>query len=97
MLGLKGYELPEKTDIESTFLHEIMERNEEVENADTPDEILRLEKENKAILAELQHKLNEALKTDDHDAAIKVLVRMKYFISIEEQIKSVIRNMNIVV
>lgn len=96
MLSLKGYELPEKTDLESTFLHEIMERNEEVENADSPDEILRLEQENKIILTELQDKLNNALKIDDNDAAIKVLVRMKYYISIEEQIKNVIRNMRIV-
>ncbi|XP_077298508.1 iron-sulfur cluster co-chaperone protein HscB-like protein, mitochondrial [Arctopsyche grandis] len=96
ILQLKGHELPEKTDLESGFLHEIMERNEEVECADTPEEILRIEREIKSILVRLQNELNDALITDDFSAAIKTLVQMKYYISIEDQIKNVIRSMNIV-
>lgn len=96
MLNLKGLELEEKTQLESKFLIEIMERNEEVENASTPEEILEIEKNNKGILAALQKELNESFKNEDLAAAKSILIKMKYYDSINNQIKSIIRRMNIV-
>lgn len=96
LLRLKGQEISEETQVESAFLHQIMERNEEVESAETPEEILQINRENKATISELVGKLAAAFKTEDLSAAKNILIRMKYFVSIEQQIKDIIRKMGIV-
>lgn len=52
MLQLKGISIPEgTTNLNPEFLMEIMERNEEIENAiEDKDKILKLTKESKELL-----------------------------------------------
>lgn len=55
MLQLKGISIPEgTTNLNPEFLMEIMERNEEIENAaDDRDQVLKLAKESKELLDSL--------------------------------------------
>ncbi|CAG5047741.1 unnamed protein product [Parnassius apollo] len=96
MLHLRGKEIPENTEIDQQFLMMIMEKNEEVENAETEEEIMKLNKENKAIIKELQKKLSKAFFDGDLKIVTKLLSQMKYYTSIDNQIQTVIRNKGII-
>ncbi|XP_046963934.1 iron-sulfur cluster co-chaperone protein HscB [Vanessa cardui] len=95
MLRLRGKEIPEKTQLDQEFLFKIMEKNEEVENADTEEEIMRLDKENKAVIKDLQKQLSTAFFDGDLKRVLHLLSHMKYYTSIDNQIQSAIRNKGI--
>ncbi|CAK1590187.1 unnamed protein product [Parnassius mnemosyne] len=96
MLQLRGKEIPENTELDQQFLMMIMEKNEEVENAETEEEIMKLNKENKAIIKDLQKKLSLAFFDGDLKMVTKLLSQMKYYTSIDNQIQAVIRNKGII-
>ena len=96
MLHLRGKEIPENTQIDQTFLMEIMEKNEEVENADTEEEIMKLNKENKQVIKTLQKQLSIAFFDGDLKKVTHLLGRMKYYTSIDSQIQTAIRNTGII-
>ncbi|RVE46901.1 hypothetical protein evm_008462 [Chilo suppressalis] len=97
MLKLRGQEMPENSEIgDQAFLMDIMEKNEEVENAETDEEIVRLNKENKAIINELQKSISRAFFDGDLNTVTKLLIRMKYYTSIDNQIQSIIRRKGII-
>ncbi|GLV36783.1 Heat shock protein cognate 20 [Carabus blaptoides fortunei] len=97
LLSLKGETINEsdKND-DKEFLLEIMELNEEVEEANTPEELLNLNKKNRQVLVEITQELSKAFKTDNIFEAKKVLIRMKYYTSIATQINSILREKGIV-
>jgi hypothetical protein len=96
MLKLRGKDIPENTEVDQGFLMEIMEKNEEVENADTEEEIMRLNKENKSVIGELQQQLSTAFFDGDMKKVISLLGKMKYYTSIDNQIQLAIRNKGII-
>lgn len=96
MLKLRGKEIPENTEVDHEFLMQIMEKNEEVENAETEEEIMNLNKENKAVIKELQKQLSTAFFDGDMKRVTKLLSRMKYYTSIDSQIQAAIRSKGII-
>ncbi|GBP42994.1 Iron-sulfur cluster co-chaperone protein HscB, mitochondrial [Eumeta japonica] len=96
MLQLQGHDILENTEEDQVFLMEIMEKNEEVENAETEEEIMILNQENKKIIKDLQQKLSKAFFNGDLESVIKLLSKMKYYTSIDSQIQAVIRNKGII-
>lgn len=96
MLRLQGHEISETTDIDEGFLMKIMEKNEEVEGAETEEEIMKLNEENKQIMKELQLQLSKAFHDGDLKLITKLLTQMKYYTSIDNQIQSLIRSKGII-
>ncbi|CAH2093953.1 unnamed protein product [Euphydryas editha] len=96
MLSLRGKEIPENTEIDHEFLMKIMEKNEEVENADTEEEIMKLNKENKEVIKDLQKKLSTAFFDGDLKKVMYLLSHMKYYTSIDNQIQAAIRSKGII-
>ncbi|CAG9104922.1 unnamed protein product [Plutella xylostella] len=92
MLRLKGQEIPEQTDHDPEFLMEIMEINEAVESAETEADIMKLNKENKSVIESLQTQLSSAFSDGDMKQVTKLLARLKYYTSIENQIQGAIRS-----
>ncbi|XP_023947624.2 iron-sulfur cluster co-chaperone protein HscB [Bicyclus anynana] len=96
MLRLRGKEIPENTEADQEFLVKIMEKNEEVEEASTEEDIIKLNKENKAMIKDLQKKLSTAFFDGDLKRVTKLLTYMKYYTSIDTQIETAIRNKGII-
>lgn len=96
MLQLQGQNITENTEIDQEFLMEIMEKNEEVEHATTEDEIMSLNRENKAVIAKLQKQLSKAFFDGDFRRVISLLSHMKYYTSIDSQIQAAIRSKGII-
>lgn len=96
MLRLRGLEIPEKTELDNDFLMEIMEINEQVEEAETEDDILKLNKKNQHMINELQRQLSGAFFDGDMKRVLQLLTRLKYYTSIDNQIQSVIRSKGII-
>ncbi|CAO1342627.1 unnamed protein product [Diamesa serratosioi] len=88
ILKLKGIELPEgNTDLDKEFLMEIMEKNEQVEDAESKDDLKTILKQTRDEILQLSVQFSEQLKTDNIEKAKDHLVKMKYLTSIENSIK----------
>ncbi|XP_053725836.1 iron-sulfur cluster co-chaperone protein HscB [Synchiropus splendidus] len=89
MLELEGMHIEEGTDsaADSVFLMELMEINEALDEAQTPDVASQIGKEMKGKLAGLTEKIDAALRKGELQAAKQLLVQMKYFANIEEKVK----------
>lgn len=97
MLQLSGKEIPEETEVkDQEFLMMIMEKNEEVENAETEEEIMKLNKENKELMNQLQKQVSQAFHNGDLKLVLKLLSQMKYYTSIDQQIQNLIRSKGII-
>lgn len=96
MLRLRGKDIPENTEVDQQFLMEIMEKNEEVESAESEEEIMALNKENKAKIKKLQKQVSTAFFEGDLKRVIKLLGIMKYYTSIDNQIQTSIRSKGII-
>ncbi|XP_020294420.1 iron-sulfur cluster co-chaperone protein HscB, mitochondrial [Pseudomyrmex gracilis] len=98
MLKLKGVSISEETtSLNPEFLMEIMERNEEIENAiKNRDKVLELVKESKEILDTLSKQVAEAFGKDDIETATKILIKMKYYDSIDTRLKKLKHDLGIV-
>ncbi|XP_030023661.2 iron-sulfur cluster co-chaperone protein HscB [Manduca sexta] len=97
MLRLRGKDMPENTELfDQEFLMKIMEKNEEVESAETEEEIMKLNKENKAMIKDLQKQLSRAFFDGDLKRVEKLLSYMKYYTSIDNQIQAAIRHKGII-
>ncbi|KAG5673387.1 hypothetical protein PVAND_003442 [Polypedilum vanderplanki] len=84
LLSLRGIQLNEeaKTD-DNEFLIEMMERNETVEEAETKDELLSILNELQDKIADLGNKFASSYQSKNYAAAKNYLIKMKYFLSIE--------------
>lgn len=98
MLQLEGISIPEATtNLNPEFLMEIMERNEEIENAmGDKDKIFQLAKESKEVLDILSKQVAEAFNKEDIETATKILIRMKYYDSINNRLKRLKHDLGIV-
>ncbi|GLH09739.1 Uncharacterized protein GBIM_14778 [Gryllus bimaculatus] len=88
LLELQGVHLEEgNVQTNPEFLMELMERNEEVDQANSESEIRAVSEKNKKMLNDLIKEASKAFKTGNIEEAKEVLIKMKYFSSIEAKIK----------
>lgn len=98
MLELNNVTISEDTDDKDPeFLMEIMERNEEIENAlSDHTKIKKLAKENDQILNSMSLDIAEAFREKDMKKAKAQLIRMKYYNSINSRLKKLQHDLGIV-
>ncbi|XP_061528126.1 iron-sulfur cluster co-chaperone protein HscB [Phycodurus eques] len=89
MLELKGMRFDEGTEsgVDAEFLMELMEINEALEQAQTPEEADKISQDTKGKLKGLTEKIDGALHAGELHAAKALLAQMKYFSNIEEKVK----------
>ncbi|XP_034547939.1 iron-sulfur cluster co-chaperone protein HscB [Notolabrus celidotus] len=89
MLELQGMRIEEGTDsgADSEFLMELMEINEAVDEAQSPEEANKIGQDMKEKLAELTGKIDAALLKGELQAAKALLAQMKYYANIDEKVK----------
>jgi len=98
MLQLKGISIPEgTTSLNPEFLIEIMERNEEIENAiKDNDKVLKLAKESKELLNTMSKQVAQAFDKEDIETATRILIKMKYYDTIDNKLKKLKHDLGIV-
>ncbi|XP_014216876.1 iron-sulfur cluster co-chaperone protein HscB, mitochondrial [Copidosoma floridanum] len=98
MLKLHNVSIPEETtSLEPEFLMEIMENNEQVEEAaEDKEKALELLKKNREILDSLIKQISTSFREENIDEAKKLLIKMKYYISIESRLKILKQTLGIV-
>lgn len=88
ILQLHGINVEEDTtETDPQFLAEIMETNEELAMAQNPDDVRRLENDNKSMMDKLTRDVATAFSAGNIDAAKQGLIKMKYYSSIGARIK----------
>lgn len=89
MLELEGMHIEEGTDsgADSVFLMELMEINEALDEAQTPEEANKIGQDTKGKLSVLTEKIDAALLKGELQAAKVLLTHMKYYANIEEKVK----------
>lgn len=98
MLRLSGTSIPEAiTSLNPQFLMEVMEKNEQIEAAQTDKEkILALWTENRVMLDSLAKDVADAFATKNIEKAKELLIKMKYFDSIETRLKKLRHDLGII-
>ncbi|XP_055374888.1 iron-sulfur cluster co-chaperone protein HscB isoform X2 [Condylostylus longicornis] len=92
LLKLKGINMPQdNSSLNKEFLMEMMERNEEVEDA-TPNQLNDLLQKIKNDMIIEEKKLNKEFQANEYESAKFTLVKMKYFKSLEKSIKEKLEN-----
>ncbi|KAJ4433713.1 hypothetical protein ANN_16024 [Periplaneta americana] len=95
MLSMRDVYLEEGiTATDPQFLTKILEINEELADAQ-PDDVKKLERNNKEMLDKLTREAAVAFSTGDINTAKQVLVKMKYYSSFEARIKNLKRESGI--
>lgn len=80
---------------DKAFLMEIMELNEEIEDADTPDKLQELNAKNKRILDGIIKEISECFAGKNITGAKESVIRMKYYDSINSRINNLLRERGI--
>ncbi|KAF4529304.1 hypothetical protein B566_EDAN011398 [Ephemera danica] len=104
LLKLEGHFIEEGTvELEPDFLMEIMELNEQLAEAETSDAVLTMAEQNQKRMFKraskspfYENQVSAAFKVSDVLEAKRILVKMKYFWSLEEKIKEMKQKMGIV-
>ncbi|PBC29236.1 Iron-sulfur cluster co-chaperone protein HscB [Apis cerana cerana] len=98
MLELNGITISEGTDnVNAEFLMEIMEKNEEIEDAANNEEkIKKLIQENETILNNLIMNVAVAFEQEDIKKAESLLIQMKYYNSINNRLKKLKYDLGII-
>ncbi|XP_017753067.1 PREDICTED: iron-sulfur cluster co-chaperone protein HscB, mitochondrial [Eufriesea mexicana] len=98
MLKLNDIMISEGTNnVDKEFLFEIMEKNEEVEDAANNEEkIKKLIQENESILNGLTMEITDAFKQENIKKAESLLIRMKYYDSISNKLKKLRYDLGII-
>ncbi|XP_047197139.1 iron-sulfur cluster co-chaperone protein HscB isoform X1 [Hippoglossus stenolepis] len=93
MLELQGMRIEEGTDsgADTEFLLELMEINEAVDEARTPEEANQIGQDTKGKLADLTERIDAALREAELQTARALLAQMKYHANIEEKVKEKLR------
>lgn len=97
MLSLRNEKIEETNEIsDKEFLMEIMELNEEIDEADTPEKLKALEQKNKQMLSKITQEISEYFSANDIIKAKESIIKMKYFSSINSRINNLLREQGIV-
>lgn len=97
LLHLRNVHINEDDKVnETNFLSKIMELNEEIEEANSPEELNALNDKNKATLNELVAEISKYFAEDDLVNVKNSVVKMKYYESINLRINNLLRERGIV-
>ncbi|XP_059487698.1 iron-sulfur cluster co-chaperone protein HscB isoform X2 [Neocloeon triangulifer] len=97
LLKLEGLSIEEGTvQMDSEFLMEIMELNEELESASSSEAVLKLAEANNKVINQYTKDIDAAFEEKNLEKAKQLLTKMKYYSSFEEKIKELKRNLGIV-
>ena len=89
LLELNGVPIPEDNSVLDTeFLMEMMEKNEEIEEAEDEGTLLDILGKNQDEIKALLPELEDAFATGYFEQAVRTLIRMRYLYSIENSIKT---------
>ncbi|XP_026482076.1 iron-sulfur cluster co-chaperone protein HscB, mitochondrial-like [Ctenocephalides felis] len=84
-----GVSLSEESESKDTeFLMEMMERNEEIAEISTAKQAAESLKKIQATVQELGLELGKYIESKDYENAIKIFARMKYFYSVENNLRT---------
>ena len=73
------------------FFDEILEVNEAISDADSPDVVAVIAVENQAKIDDLVCRISQAFKQKDHATARDLLLRLKYYSNVAEKINNVLQ------
>ncbi|XP_018328006.1 iron-sulfur cluster co-chaperone protein HscB, mitochondrial isoform X2 [Agrilus planipennis] len=97
ILQLKGEKIDEDQKVVDTeFLMKIMEINEEIENAENPEQLKMLNEQNKRVISEICKKISICFKNNDIEEAKRYIVQLKYYNSISHHVNGILRTRGIV-
>ncbi|XP_017887298.1 iron-sulfur cluster co-chaperone protein HscB, mitochondrial-like, partial [Ceratina calcarata] len=98
MLKLNDIIISEETDnLNAEFLMEIMEKNEEIEDAlNNEEQIKKLVEENESVLNELIIQVSNAFRQKDIKKAESLLIKMKYYDTIHNRLKKLKHDLGII-
>lgn len=87
-LHLNGITIPEDNSaLDAEFLMEMMEKNEEIEEAETEPDLMECKKKIQEEMKTLLFEMEEALVTGYFEQAVRTIIRMRYLCSIANSIK----------
>ncbi|KAK9720210.1 HSCB C-terminal oligomerization domain [Popillia japonica] len=78
------------------FLMEMMELNEEIDAADTPDKLKSLQQTNAKMLNKCSDEISHHFKDNNIAKAKEAIIRMKYYTTIMRRINDLMREKGIV-
>lgn len=94
LLSLRGVDLSERDKLEDVeFIHRVMELREEIEFAESVNEVEAVLERNKAGLNGALSDFEQAYTTGDYEAAKEACVRLKYWAGVEESAQAKLREM----
>ncbi|XP_059616314.1 iron-sulfur cluster co-chaperone protein HscB-like [Phlebotomus argentipes] len=97
ILERKGVQLPkDNSALDQMFLLEMMERNEEVDEANSDKDLRQLLVKVRKELSETSEELAKAFEKNRTEDAVEIIVKMKYLISLESSIKEKSRRLGFV-
>lgn len=76
----------ENTGVDQEFLMEIMEINEEIMDADTPDSLQPIQMSNDTNTKNCVSEISKAFSSDNIDRAKEWTIKLKYFANINDKI-----------
>lgn len=89
LLKLHGEEMPrDNSSLDKEFLMDMMERNEEVEEAVSREQLELISNKIQDEISEATDQLKDLFASNDLTAAKKLLVKMKYLLSIQTSIQT---------
>lgn len=96
LLELEGIQLPEDNSaLDAEFLMEMMERNEEIEEANGAVELKVLIERIKEDINRLTHDLEHGFEEKRLDDVVKILIRMRYSYSIANSIMEKVQKLGL--
>lgn len=85
---MNGVAIPEDNSVlDAEFLMEMMEKNEEIEEAEDEETLLDILARNEQEVKDLLPDLEEAFDTGYFEQAVRTIIRMRYLYSIENSVK----------
>jgi len=92
MLRLSQEKLEQEVHVDtSEFLGEILEVNEAISEADSPDAVAVIAANNQSKIDELVRHISDAFKQNDHITAKQLLFRLKYYSSVDKNVKDALQ------
>jgi len=91
MLQLSEEKLEHEVQAMSEFLGEILEVNEAILDADSPDVVAVIGTENQSKIDDLVHDISDAFKQNDRVTAKELLLRLKYYLNIAEKVRDALQ------
>ena len=92
MLRIKGEDLEKGMEVDMEFLTEAFELGEAVEDAESKEELFKIESENQKNIDDLVKRISNSFKSEDVDTAKQNLVKLKYLVTVSEKIQERLRN-----